>query len=452
MYPETLYFQQNRFLVLTEVLDAQACERLTSHMHTLHAQGRLIQDQQCPSSHSIYRDPQFEALLAPWARALGEHIGVELLPTYTYCRLYRTGEVLYRHTDRESCEFTGTINLGHDPGSLAWPIYLTGDAQDHDGRRVDLAVGDMLLFKGQELEHWRPAYVGKWQVQLFAHFVDAKGPHRDHVNDQHVHTPARVYMGQAAPTAPAPTEAVPTVASTKSPPRATATALSAPVLKLQAPGLEQNTPERAPIFDGVLLPSWQSTSPGPLILDHQHNGQWTFSPDECARILAQAQTQYPRQGLVGAGGQGVVDRNVRHVQLYPIALNENNRWIFEKIARAASLVNERHFHFELMGITHELQLLRYTSEGSPGHYDWHTDLGDGAFSTRKLSVSIPLTAADQYEGGALIINDNGRLHQASTTPGNMNFFPSYQLHQVQPVTQGERWALVAWIHGHRGFR
>jgi hypothetical protein len=48
-----------------------------------------------------------------------------------------------------------------------------------DKEEVILQPGDMVVYKGSEVEHWREPYTGKEQIQLFFHYVDANGPHAE---------------------------------------------------------------------------------------------------------------------------------------------------------------------------------------------------------------------------------------------------------------------------------
>ena len=59
----------------------------------------------------------------------------KLIETYSYARLYKQGDILFRHKDRSSCAISATVNLGGDP----WPIYLnTTNNLAQDGFKVDL--------------------------------------------------------------------------------------------------------------------------------------------------------------------------------------------------------------------------------------------------------------------------------------------------------------------------
>jgi predicted 2-oxoglutarate/Fe(II)-dependent dioxygenase YbiX len=101
--------------------------------------------------------------------------GKRLHPTYAYARLYAPGEELTIHTDRPACEISATLTLGFDGG--VWPIFM-GDASGANAAKIEMAVGDAVLYHGMTKHHWREPYKeGKWQAQVFLHYVDADGPH-----------------------------------------------------------------------------------------------------------------------------------------------------------------------------------------------------------------------------------------------------------------------------------
>jgi len=111
-----------------------------------------------------------ETLLQQVKPVMEKHTKLKLSETYSYARIYKKGDVLARHKDRYSCEISTTLNLGGDP----WPIYLdptgkTGQA----GIKVDLKPGDMLIYSGCDLEHWREEFTGKDCGQVFLHYNKA---------------------------------------------------------------------------------------------------------------------------------------------------------------------------------------------------------------------------------------------------------------------------------------
>ena len=153
-----------------------------------HAGNKLVgnfNDPQVPNSYAKYADRVMETLLVNTIKVMQKKTGLKLVPTYSYCRLYRTGNILKRHKDRPSCEISTTLNLGGDP----WPILIDPTGSDNvideyknihkpgapKGVEVNLKPGDMLIYSGCELEHWREPFQGKLCGQVFLHYNHADG-------------------------------------------------------------------------------------------------------------------------------------------------------------------------------------------------------------------------------------------------------------------------------------
>ena len=145
-----------------------------------------FKDQQVPGSYAKYADRLMEILLVQTIPIMKAKTNLDLIPTYSYTRLYRTGNILNRHKDRPSCEISTTLCLGGDP----WPIFIDPTGEDNvvdeyqgiikpsapKGIKVDLKPGDMLIYSGCELEHWREPFQGKLCGQVFLHYNHANGP------------------------------------------------------------------------------------------------------------------------------------------------------------------------------------------------------------------------------------------------------------------------------------
>ena len=130
-------------------------------------------DKQIPNTFSCYGDTFMETLMMKVLPVMEKHTALKLLPTYSYTRAYKKGDELKRHKDRPSCQISTTLHLGGNE----WPIYIdpTGGDNVPTGNRVDLKIGDMLVYSGCELEHWREAFKGNVCVQTFLHYNDANG-------------------------------------------------------------------------------------------------------------------------------------------------------------------------------------------------------------------------------------------------------------------------------------
>ena len=99
-----------------------------------------------------------------------KHTGLKLFKTYTYARIYKLGDILRTHRDREACEISITLNLGGDP----WDLWLLD--RDQNPIKINLNPGDALLYRGCELWHWRSKCPVKEHSQVFMHYVDQYGP------------------------------------------------------------------------------------------------------------------------------------------------------------------------------------------------------------------------------------------------------------------------------------
>jgi hypothetical protein len=173
-------FSQQRYLVIRQLLDPALCSFFWTYTHTKFASRLLWSDQQVPMTPGGYGDPAFDGLLEYLRPRVQDHCGLRLLPTYSYFRMYKRGDVLGRHRDRPACEISVTLNIGQKPLD-PWPIYLQGDAEPH---AAALKPGDGLLYRGIELFHWRDAYSGETLVQVFLHYVDRDGPHAEEKFDR----------------------------------------------------------------------------------------------------------------------------------------------------------------------------------------------------------------------------------------------------------------------------
>jgi len=177
-------FVANYFSMQKQVLDTCQKARYFSPFETIlgYYEG---ENEQIPNTYSQYSNMAMETLLLKCLPKMEEATGLKLYPAYTYARIYKKGDILKRHKDRFSCEISTTMNLGGDD----WPIYLSPNENvgRPDGKKitteskakgikVDLKPGDMLVYSGCELEHWRNKFKGKEHIQVFLHYNNQKTP------------------------------------------------------------------------------------------------------------------------------------------------------------------------------------------------------------------------------------------------------------------------------------
>ncbi len=166
-----------------------------------------------------------------------------------------------------------------------------------------------------------------------------------------------------------------------------------------------------------------------------------FSADECDRIVGYIDALGQTRGSIGSkdGSGAVVDLDVRRVRQTRLRRSPETQWIYDRLMRVLASCNAAHFQFDV----HELEDLSIADYQEGDFYDWHLDLGRGA-SARKLSVSVVLSAPEDYDGGGLSFP--GAVF-ANVARGSAVVFASFLLHGVQPVTRGRRIALVGWLGG-----
>ena len=177
-------FIANYFSMKKQVLDTCAQARYFSPFENILGQYEEA-DGQIPHTYSHYADIAMETLMLKCQPQMEKATGLKLYPAYTYARIYKKGDELKRHKDRFSCEISTTMNLGGDD----WPIYLSPNenvgapdgkkitaASNAKGIKVDLKPGDMLVYRGVELEHWRNKFKGNECIQVFLHYNNRKTP------------------------------------------------------------------------------------------------------------------------------------------------------------------------------------------------------------------------------------------------------------------------------------
>ena len=171
-------FAVQKYVHLPDFLDKENCAQLTEKLKMYVTQKVARHDEQCPKSFGIHGAQVFDSLLVQLLPHFEQVSGKRLLPTYSYARLYVPGEELKNHTDRPACEISATVTLGFE-GDV-WPIYMGDSMEKENASEIRMGVGDAVLYRGMDKHHWREVYTeGKWQAQVFLHYVDADGPHAE---------------------------------------------------------------------------------------------------------------------------------------------------------------------------------------------------------------------------------------------------------------------------------
>ena len=197
-------FQKNKYCVIKEAIPKQIAEFVYNYFLMKRQVARTLfdtryispfttefgvwNDEQVPNTYSHYSDIAMETLLLRCLPIMEKTTKLKLNPTYSYARIYKKGDRLDRHKDRFSCEISTTLNLGGDP----WSIYLEPKknvgipdgkkytlTSNNKGISINLKPGDMLVYQGMILEHWREEFTGDNCAQVFLHYNNQKSKDAD---------------------------------------------------------------------------------------------------------------------------------------------------------------------------------------------------------------------------------------------------------------------------------
>jgi hypothetical protein len=178
-------FEKNKYAVIKKVLNTETCDVLRNYFFlkkqvlqtyiekkyispfTLDF-GSFGDAQSTKDCYCIYGDALSDSLLPLLKSKVEKETGIKLFENYTYMRIYSKGSILERHKDRLSCEISTTLNIDNND----WPIFVM-DTKNKEVK-VSLKKGDMLIYKGCDLEHWRNENPFDTHAQIFIHYNNIK--------------------------------------------------------------------------------------------------------------------------------------------------------------------------------------------------------------------------------------------------------------------------------------
>lgn len=206
--PETWAFMKDRYIVLRKFIDKDIVDMIKTmwksveiHPNSGDLMGREQRD-------ITYKNPESSigkskgGYCTPWGNALHEwvhnkldsHFDMDLGMTYSYSRKYERGAYLGSHVDRPSCEVSATLCIDYvTDDQTPWPIWLRNDnyfsstaekikneTQDFSQReryknnckKILLEPGDMLMYQGPNIPHWRDYLLGDHSYHIFLHWYN----------------------------------------------------------------------------------------------------------------------------------------------------------------------------------------------------------------------------------------------------------------------------------------
>tara|TARA_S200002703_G_scaffold79079_1_gene68078 strand:+ start:263 stop:850 length:588 start_codon:yes stop_codon:yes gene_type:complete len=178
-------FKDKKFKIIRNFLDEDFVRFIQQYFFIRFRSGdaneSFLQDDQTDFGYSFYGDSLCETILDNSVDHLSKITGIKLLPTYSFVRLYQYGDELKLHRDRPECEISATLSLGFC--DEVHPIYFSDNEDGSSPHKIILNPGDLCLYRGCDLYHWREKLTQRWYLQCFLHYVDSEGPYRYNIYD-----------------------------------------------------------------------------------------------------------------------------------------------------------------------------------------------------------------------------------------------------------------------------
>ena len=166
-----------------------------------------------------------------------------------------------------------------------------------------------------------------------------------------------------------------------------------------------------------------------------------LTPAQASEVTKLATGLSWRDGTTTAGA---IAREVKHNE--QADLTGATGKVVKKILQEAI---ERHPVLRAAAQPRHFSPLMISRTGPGGGYGRHVDnpfMGTGDRRLRTdLSFTLFLSDPASYEGGELAVETAAGEHVVKPPAGDLVLYPSTTLHEVRPVTSGERMVCIGWI-------
>ena len=155
------------FKIIRGMLTGELLDFLGVYAYNIATLPNEWKDSQVPNTPAFHDDLAMKNLMCYLCPHIEKYTGEKLIAAYSYLRVYKKGDELKRHIDRNLCEFSVSLTLRRDHKDDIWPIYLESDKI----YKISLEAGDGLIYKGIESPHWRGKFEGERLAQVFLHYI-----------------------------------------------------------------------------------------------------------------------------------------------------------------------------------------------------------------------------------------------------------------------------------------
>lgn len=164
--------------------------------------------------------------------------------------------------------------------------------------------------------------------------------------------------------------------------------------------------------------------------------------DELLNVIAALGSIKYKDGRDTAFGQAKAVKNNLEVDNSDPGMQELTDFMASKI------MTDPNTYWLLFPKTISRPIVSKTAGG--GHYGTHVDASQmvdifGLQMRTDISFTLFLSDPDTYDGGELSIQNETGSVDIKLPPGHIVFYNSGLLHEVKPVTRGERIACIGWV-------
>jgi predicted 2-oxoglutarate/Fe(II)-dependent dioxygenase YbiX len=398
----------DNYILIPKFISPYRANQLADDFKKYSKEENLTGDSQVPLSETCYNYKLFLELLCEKTPEISEIINEPVLPTYCYSRIYKNGNILEPHTDRESCEISLTINLSCDE---IWPIYI--NTPKDETKQVNLNPGDAMVYLGTIASHWREKYEGNELVQVFLHYVKSRGDNFEFYFDKKNMEKRDEQKNDDDNT-------------------------TEKEIEILEDNIVDDSNEQ--FEESNKITYFQPLTDFISVFDN------VIPVDICDKIVKEYENcPYWLDSVIASKEVNATIRNCSEINISSneiISKNYEYRkflddTIFQYLHESASLYSKKHGNLLLEQDT-GYTLLRY---GKDQFYTQHTD----SFLNQPRTISCSFSLVDDYEGGEFSFFDRQIIIKPKK--GSLLIFPSNFMfpHEILPVTSGTRYSVITWM-------
>ena len=382
----------NNFLVIRKFITTKRAKTLSKEFKEFCIKNDVKSDPVIPNSPSKYNYISFLELLCEKTPEVTKIVEEAVVPTYSYARVYKNGDILDRHKDRDPCDISLTVHLDGDED---WKIYIKTPSGDEVG--ISLKCGDALVYFGCDAEHWRNEFTGSFYSQVFLHYV------RTRTNRSYAYFDNRnknIFLQDL--------KFLETIEKTNN--------------KKEFLLSETKLEDYIFTFDNIITDEFCD------IIINEYKNDSDLGP-----------------ALISGGKLNTSTRNCYTLNLsFEKSILKNyelRKLIDENLFKASSrILEEFRSNYQYLSIKQDTGY-NFLSYETGGFYTEHVD----SFAEEPREISCSFILNDDYEGGEFAFFDKELKYRLKK--GSAIAFPSNYMfpHEILPVTKGTRYSIITWF-------